>query len=126
MADEGAGAGRLVVGPLARLEHPTLGSASRRADGPRQPPSSPRRACSGRLCPRNAAHANDLAVKAPMPRMSTRVSSIEVDGHSLRVAIRHGRGEGKPLVLLNGLGANLEIFQPFVDALGDIASIRID
>ena len=61
-----------------------------------------------------------------MPQMSTRVSTIEVDGHDLRVAIRHARGVGKPLLLLNGLGANLEIFQPFVDALGDIGTIRID
>jgi poly(3-hydroxyalkanoate) depolymerase len=63
---------------------------------------------------------------APLPRMSAMVSTIEVDGQQLRVAIQHARGKGEPLLLLNGLGANLELFQPFVDALGGIDTIRID
>jgi poly(3-hydroxyalkanoate) depolymerase len=52
---------------------------------------------------------------------------IDVDGQRLRVAIQTGDGTRRPLLLLNGLGANLELFQPFVDALGEqIASVRID
>jgi poly(3-hydroxyoctanoate) depolymerase len=58
---------------------------------------------------------------------AARISTIDVDGQRVRVAIRRGRGDGPPLLLLNGLGANLELFQPFLDALdADIEAIRID
>jgi len=44
----------------------------------------------------------------------------------LRIAL-DGPRSGVPLLLLNGIGANLELLQPFVDSLGpDIGSIRID
>jgi poly(3-hydroxyalkanoate) depolymerase len=58
----------------------------------------------------------------PAPRIRT----IDVDGQRLRVAIDEGRGDGPPLLLLNGIGANLELFQPFVDALDGIDTIRVD
>jgi poly(3-hydroxyalkanoate) depolymerase len=55
------------------------------------------------------------------------LSTIEVDGQRLRVATQPGSGEGGPLLLLNGIGANLELFQPFVDELdAGIETIRID
>ena len=64
---------------------------------------------------------------APAQRTAAvRTRMIEVDGQRLRVAIQPGRDHGAPLLLLNGLGANLELFQPFVDALGGIETIRID
>ena len=45
----------------------------------------------------------------------------------LRVAIRPGTGAGPPLLLANGIGASLEGFQPFVDALDPaIEVIRFD
>jgi poly(3-hydroxyalkanoate) depolymerase len=62
-------------------------------------------------------------------RMSTaELTTLDVDGQHLRVAVQPGVEAGRPpLLLLNGLGANLEIFQPFVDALGErIGSLRID
>ena len=31
-----------------------------------------------------------------------------------------------PLLLINGLGASLELLEPFAQALGDIETIRID
>jgi poly(3-hydroxyoctanoate) depolymerase len=56
-----------------------------------------------------------------------RTTTIEVGEQRLRLAIEPGSGKGRPLLLLNGIGANLELFQPFVDQLGaEIETIRID
>lgn len=53
--------------------------------------------------------------------------TITVRGQRLRVAIRKGDGIRTPLLLLNGIGVNLEVLQPFVDALGPaIEVIRFD
>jgi len=41
---------------------------------------------------------------------------LTVGGRALRVAVREG-DPGQPLLLCNGLGASLEVLQPFVDAL---------
>src|SRR5262245_44282880 len=49
------------------------------------------------------------------PALGTR--SISVKGQRLRIAIRHGDGTRPPLLLMNGVGANLDLLQPFVDAL---------
>jgi poly(3-hydroxyalkanoate) depolymerase len=57
----------------------------------------------------------------------TSISTIHVGEQRLRVAIEPGSGKRWPLLLLNGIGANLELFQPFVDQLGaGIETIRID
>jgi poly(3-hydroxyalkanoate) depolymerase len=48
-------------------------------------------------------------------------------GQRLKVAIRPGDGTRTPLLLCNGIGANLELLQPFVDALDPaIEVIRFD
>jgi poly(3-hydroxyalkanoate) depolymerase len=47
--------------------------------------------------------------------LSTR--TITVKGQRLCIAIRPGDGTRPPLLLMNGLGANLELLQPFVEAL---------
>jgi poly(3-hydroxyalkanoate) depolymerase len=48
-------------------------------------------------------------------------------GQQIMVAIRPGDGSRTPLVLFNGIGANLELLQPFVDALDPaIEVIRFD
>src|SRR5262249_27743103 len=53
--------------------------------------------------------------------------TIDVNGQRLRVAIRPGDGMRTPLLLMSGIGANLELLQPFVDALdGAIEVIRFD
>jgi poly(3-hydroxyalkanoate) depolymerase len=67
------------------------------------------------------------------------VRSIVVDGQPLRVAIRPGRaggargigGQGSagrpPLLIMNGIGASLDLLQPFADALSpQTAVIRFD
>jgi poly(3-hydroxyalkanoate) depolymerase len=43
--------------------------------------------------------------------------TVTVGGRTLRVAIRSGDGTRPPLLLMNGIGASLEVLQPFVDAL---------
>jgi len=54
------------------------------------------------------------------------VFHLEVDGQQLRGARHPGDGNGTPLLLINGLGANLELLEPFALALGGIETIRID
>jgi pimeloyl-ACP methyl ester carboxylesterase len=45
------------------------------------------------------------------------VRTLTVRGRVLRVAVRGGNLQWPPLVLCNGIGARLELLQPFVDAL---------
>jgi len=53
--------------------------------------------------------------------------TIIVDGQPLRIAIRRGDGTRTPLLLMNGIGINLEVLQPFVDALDPaIEVLRFD
>lgn len=60
--------------------------------------------------------------------MSETTSQISVLGQSLRVSVRAGgSGSQPPLVLCNGIGARLELLQPFVDQVDDrIEVIRFD
>ena len=52
----------------------------------------------------------------PRPGRET-VRTLTVGGRALRVSERHGDGSRPPLLLMNGIGASLEVLQPFVDAL---------
>jgi poly(3-hydroxyalkanoate) depolymerase len=55
------------------------------------------------------------------------VRSIVVAGRQLRVAVRRGDGTRVPLLLFNGIGASLDLLQPFVDALDrSLEVIRFD
>jgi poly(3-hydroxyalkanoate) depolymerase len=57
----------------------------------------------------------------------TELRSIVVAGRQLRVAVRHGDGTRVPLLLFNGIGASLDLLQPFVDALDPaLEVIRFD
>jgi poly(3-hydroxyalkanoate) depolymerase len=50
-----------------------------------------------------------------------------VGGRTLRVAVRRGDGSRTPLLLLNGIGARLEMLEPFVEALPrELEVIRFD
>lgn len=55
---------------------------------------------------------------------SPKIEFVDVDGVILRVAIRPGRGI--PLLLFNGIGANLEVCFPFIAALRDREVIIFD
>ena len=53
--------------------------------------------------------------------------TIIVDSQPLRIAIRSGDGTRTPLLLMNGIGINLEVLQHFVDALDpSIEVMRFD
>jgi poly(3-hydroxyalkanoate) depolymerase len=55
------------------------------------------------------------------------VRTVAVGGQHVRVAVRRGDGTRTPLVLANGIGASLELLQPFVDALDpSIEVVRFD
>ena len=51
--------------------------------------------------------------------------TINVQGTHVYVAIRPGDGSGPALLLINGLGANLELFEPFLDALDNVGGQKI-
>src|SRR5688572_25581981 len=57
---------------------------------------------------------------------SLRIGHVMVDGQQMRVAIRPGAGRGTPLLVCNGLGANLELLEPLAGTLGGIESILFD
>jgi poly(3-hydroxyalkanoate) depolymerase len=48
---------------------------------------------------------------------ASRIRRVRVLGQDIRVAVRRGTDGGIPLVLCNGLGASLDLLQPFVSAL---------
>jgi poly(3-hydroxyalkanoate) depolymerase len=55
------------------------------------------------------------------------IRRVDVDGHVLRVARRRGdAGPAIPLLIFNGIGANLELLEPFVEALQNIEIVAFD
>jgi poly(3-hydroxyalkanoate) depolymerase len=50
----------------------------------------------------------------------------DVEGQTLRVGIRRGDKSGPPLLMFNGIGANIELVEPFLDALKDFTVIIFD
>ena len=54
------------------------------------------------------------------------VKMIEVGAQPLRVAIKHGPKSRPPLLLFNGIGANLELAKPFMTALKGGEAIIFD
>ncbi|WP_263553314.1 poly(3-hydroxyalkanoate) depolymerase [Geodermatophilus sp. YIM 151500] len=49
--------------------------------------------------------------------------TVVAGGRTLRVAVRPGTDHRTPLLLMNGLGASLEVLQPFVDALDPVRTV---
>ena len=65
-------------------------------------------------CPRPAGKdRRRLSRAGPGERMR----SLQAGGRVIRVAVREGTLDRPPLLLCNGIGASLELLQPFVDAL---------
>ncbi|WP_426565945.1 poly(3-hydroxyalkanoate) depolymerase [Angustibacter sp. McL0619] len=59
--------------------------------------------------------------------MPTQLQWKHVLGHEVRVSVRPGSEPGPPLLLCNGLGAGLDVLQPFVDHLDPrIEVVRFD
>src|SRR6516165_539888 len=71
-----------------------------------------------------------MNAQAGSTRRPDTIGSIDVKGQRLRVAIRPGKDSDPadpPLLLINGIGVSLEVFQPFIDELDpDIEVIRFD
>ena len=87
------GRGILVDG-LARVARRSLGR-----EGPRSQAPGQRRAPAAGRCPR--------PVRPPV--MTDQRTFVRVDGHLLRVSVR---GEGTPILLIMGLGGNIEMWAP--------------
>src|SRR5215831_841840 len=54
------------------------------------------------------------------------ISLHEVEGRTLRVGVRPGDKAQPPLLLFNGIGANIELIEPFLDALKGPEAIVFD
>ncbi|HML08463.1 MAG TPA: poly(3-hydroxyalkanoate) depolymerase [Xanthobacteraceae bacterium] len=54
------------------------------------------------------------------------ISLRDVDGQALRVGVRRGEKARPPLLLFNGIGANIELVEPFLDALDGPEAIVFD
>ena len=66
-----------------------------------------------------------IGFRGHAPRQTTR--SLVVGSQQLRVAVRHGNASRVPLLLFNGIGASIELLQPFVDELDPaLEVIRFD
>ena len=50
----------------------------------------------------------------------------DIHGQKLRVGIRAGNKTRPPLLLFNGIGANIELIEPFFDALDGVEAIVFD
>ena len=55
--------------------------------------------------------------RSPEPARAPQLRTVTVGGRTLRVSVRPGDDTLTPLLLMNGIGASLEVLQPFVDAL---------
>jgi len=55
-----------------------------------------------------------------------RIGMFEIDGQKLRVGIREGTDARPPLLMFNGIGANLELAEPFMNALDDTGAVIFD
>lgn len=58
--------------------------------------------------------------------ITTEIRKVEIEGYSLRVAIRSTGAGGTPLLLFNGIGARLELLEPFIQELGEIDTVVFD
>src|SRR5215475_7761893 len=55
-----------------------------------------------------------------------RISFHEVEGRTLRVGVRPSDQAQRPLLLFNGIGANIELLEPFLNALHGPEAIMFD
>jgi poly(3-hydroxyalkanoate) depolymerase len=54
------------------------------------------------------------------------ISLHDVEGQTLRVGVRRGEKTRPPLLVFNGIGANIELVEPFLDALDGAEAIVFD
>jgi poly(3-hydroxyalkanoate) depolymerase len=73
-----------------------------------------------------ARHPNTAEAAPARFAVFNEIKMVEVSGQSLRVGIRRGKSSSPPLVVFNGIGANLELLEPFVEALKGIEVVAFD
>jgi pimeloyl-ACP methyl ester carboxylesterase len=61
-----------------------------------------------------------------MTKLCMEIRSVDIKGHQLRVGIRPASSATPPLLIFNGIGANLELVEPFVAALNGVETIIFD
>ncbi len=54
------------------------------------------------------------------------IRTVDLDGRTLRVGIRRGSNASPPLLMFNGIGANLELVEPLVAALDGVEVVIFD
>ena len=59
-------------------------------------------------------------------RINLQIELHEVGGQTLRVGVRRGDRARLPLLLFNGIGANIELIEPFLDAIEGVEAIVFD
>ncbi len=94
-------------------------------DPPAPEPAAPEPAGTGR---RRSDLRQVVAAGRPCrARPAGHMRTLSIGGRIVRVAVQEGRPDWPPLLLCSGIGAHLEQFQPFVDALDpQRAVIRFD
>jgi poly(3-hydroxyoctanoate) depolymerase len=73
-------------------------------------------------CENPTKHTDVSAGRAGV-RIEQRIRFVRVDGQDIRVAVS---GEGPPLLLINGVGANIEMWAPFASRLSGRRVILFD
>ncbi|MCY1266146.1 putative aminoacrylate hydrolase RutD [compost metagenome] len=76
---------------------------------------------------RKRTNGEPAAVKSGIAPQPFIFRTINLDGQSIRTAVRPGKAHMSPLLIFNGIGANLELVFPFVAALDpDLEVIAFD
>jgi|EndMetStandDraft_8_1072994.scaffolds.fasta_scaffold251093_2 poly(3-hydroxyalkanoate) depolymerase len=68
------------------------------------------------------AHDGERAVQVS----AMQIRRLTIDGQPLRIGIRRGASGLPPLIVFNGIGASLELIEPFVSALPDREVVAFD
>lgn len=71
-----------------------------------------------------------MAATEPKPAqtncLAIQTGLFDIDGQQLHVGIRDGSSDRPPLLMFNGIGANLELAFPFIEALDDTTAVIFD
>lgn len=63
---------------------------------------------------------------SPNSAAGMEIQNVDVDGQLLRVGIQRGGSPTPPLLIFNGVGANLELVAPFVAAMAGVEIVIFD
>jgi poly(3-hydroxyalkanoate) depolymerase len=75
---------------------------------------------------RPGAAGGHLAARDSRGTPNMEIRHIDLDGQMLRVGVRRGQGDRPPLLMFNGIGANLELVAPVVEALNELEVVIFD